>query len=48
MINYDEEVSRFKYSLEVSAAEDEIVKSDLTDMRDIMLELIKKQAKEQH
>jgi len=47
MINYDEEIRRFKSSLEVSAVEDEIVKSDLTDMQDIMMEMIRKQAKEQ-
>lgn len=41
MIDFDEEVSRFKPSLEIEAVEDAIVKSDLTDMTDIMLELIK-------
>jgi len=48
MINYDEEIRKFKSSLEVTAVEDEIVKSDITDMQDIMMELIKAQTKEQH
>lgn len=41
MIDFDEELSRYKPSLEVEAVEDAIVKSDLTDMTDIMMELIK-------
>lgn len=41
MINFEEELSRFKPSLEIEAVEDAIVKSDLTDMADIMMELIK-------
>jgi hypothetical protein len=48
MINYDEEISRFKSSLDISAAEDAIVRSDLTDMNDIMMEMIKNKLKEQH
>ncbi len=36
-----EEIERFKPSLDVEAVEDAIVKSDLTDMTDIMMELIK-------
>lgn len=41
MINYEEELARFKPSLEVEQAEDAIINSDLTDMTDIMLQLIK-------
>lgn len=41
MIDFDEELSRYKPSLEVEEVEDAIVKSDLTDMTDIMMELIK-------
>ena len=41
MINFDEEIKRFKPSLDVEEVEDAIVKSDLTDMTDIMMELIK-------
>jgi len=41
MIDFEEELSRFKPSLEIESVEDAIVKSDLTDMVDIMMELIK-------
>lgn len=41
MINYEEELARFKPSLEVEEAEDAIINSDLTDMTDIMIQLIK-------
>ena len=41
MIDFEEEIERFKPSLDVEAVEDSIVKSDLTDMTDIMMELIK-------
>ena len=41
MIDFEEELSRFKPSLEIERVEDAIVKSDLTDMTDIMMELIK-------
>ena len=41
MIDFDEEIARFKPSLEVEDAEDAIVKADLTDMTDIMMELLK-------
>ena len=42
MIDFDKEIARFKPSLEVEAVEDAIVKADLTDRTDIMLELMKK------
>ena len=41
MINFEEEIQRFKPSLDVEAVEDAIVKSDLTDMTDIMMEMIR-------
>ena len=41
MIDFEEELSRFKPSLEIEVVEDAIVKSDLTYMTDIMMELIK-------
>ncbi len=41
MIDFDEEIARFKPSLEVESVEDAIVKADLTDMTDIMMELMK-------
>ena len=43
MINFDEEIKRFKPSLDVEEVEDAIVKSDLTDMTDLVMELIKDQ-----
>ena len=41
MIDFEEELDKYKPSLEIEAVEDAIVKSDLTDMTDIMMELIK-------
>lgn len=41
MIDFEEEIDRFKPSLEVEAVSDAIVKSDLTDMSDIMMEIMK-------
>ena len=43
MINFDEEIKRFKPSLDVEEVEDAIVKSALTDMTDLMMELIREQ-----
>lgn len=41
MIDFEEEIQRFKPSLDVEAVEDAIVKSNLTDMTDIMMEMIR-------
>ncbi|MEG0566726.1 MAG: hypothetical protein RR590_10980 [Hungatella sp.] len=41
MIDFEEELSKFKPSLEVEEIGEAIAKSDLTDMSDIMMELIK-------
>ena len=41
MIDFEEEIQRFKPSLDVEAVEDAIVKSDLTDMTDIMTGIVK-------
>ena len=41
MINFEEELKRFKPSLEVEEAEDAIYDRDLTDMTDIMQEIIR-------
>ena len=41
MIDSDEELSHYKPSLEIEEVEDAIVRSDLTDMTDIMMDLIK-------
>ena len=40
-INFEEEIEHFKPSLEVEEVGGAIVKSDLTDMSDIMMELLK-------
>ena len=42
MINFDEEIRNYRSSLEISAVEDGIVRSDLTDMKDILMELLKR------
>ena len=41
-INFEEEIKKFKPSMDVSEVEDAIVKSDLTDMTDIMMEMMKR------
>ena len=41
MIDFEEEIQRFKPSLEVEAVSDAIIKSDLTDMADFMMEIMK-------
>ncbi len=45
MIDFEEELSHFKPSLEVEEVEDAIVNSDLTDMADVMMSLIKEGSK---
>lgn len=40
MIDFQEEIRRFKPSLDVEDIEDAIAKSDLTDMNDIMMQLV--------
>lgn len=46
MINFDEEISKFKPSLDVDQAEEAIYNNDLTDLSDIMKELLKESKKE--
>ena len=41
MINFEEEIEHFKPSLEVEDIGEAIVRSDLTDMTDIMMEMMK-------
>ena len=41
-LDFDSEIERFKPSLEVEDIGEAIVKSDLTDMSDIMIELLKR------
>ena len=40
MIDFEEELSHYKPSLEIEAVEDAIGKNDLTDMTDIMREML--------
>ncbi len=40
MINFEEELAKYKPSKEIESLEDEILKRDLTDMTDIMLQLL--------
>ena len=46
MINFKEELLRFKPSMDVDEIEKEISKMDLTDMNDIMFQMIEKAAAE--
>lgn len=46
MIDFDEEISKYKKSMSVTDIEKEILKTDMTDMKDIMMELLNKQLKE--
>ncbi len=45
MINFDEEIKKFHPSLEVDEAEDAIYNNNITDLTDIMVEIMK-EAKE--
>ncbi len=41
MINFDEELEKFEPSLEIEQAEDVINNNDLTDVTDILKEMLK-------
>ncbi len=41
MINFNEEIEKFQPSLEIEQAEDVIINNDLTDITDILKELLK-------
>ena len=45
MINYEEELKKFHSSLDVNEAEDAIYNRDLTDITDILKELMKDEKK---
>ena len=47
MINFEEELKKFYPSLEVEQIEDNIHKKNLTDMGDLMEEMVK-ETKERH
>ncbi|MCD8230635.1 MAG: hypothetical protein LUD14_02210 [Clostridiales bacterium] len=41
MINFEEELKKFQPSMEIDDAEDEIYNRDLTDMMDILQEMLR-------
>lgn len=41
MINFDEEIKKYQPSLDIDEAEEAIYNNDLTDLSDIMRELLK-------
>lgn len=45
MINFEEELKKFQPSLEVEEAEEAIYNHDLTDMTDILQEMLKEAKK---
>ena len=45
MLNYEEELRKFKPSLEVEDIEDAVYEEDLTDMQDIVKEVMAKKEK---
>ncbi len=45
MINFQDEIKRFKPSLDVDDIEDTITGIDLTDMNDLMLQMVQETAK---
>ena len=48
MINFDEEIEKFQPSLEIEQAEDVINNNDLTDISDILKELLKQKSDKQN
>lgn len=42
MLNYEEELRKFQPSLEVEEIEEAVYQEDLTDMTDILREVVKK------
>lgn len=46
MINFEEELKKFKPSLEIEDAEDIIYKQDLDDMSDVIVKLLKDASQE--
>ncbi|MCQ2401036.1 MAG: hypothetical protein MJ059_03830 [Lachnospiraceae bacterium] len=45
-MNFKEELKRFKPSMEVDEIEDAVMKMDLTDMNDIMFQMMEKTVSE--
>lgn len=47
MINFDDELAKFQPSLDVDQAEEAINRNDLTDVTDILKEIMKEMKKQQ-
>lgn len=47
MINFDEEIEKFQPSLEIEQAEDVINNNDLTDINDILKEILRQNSDNQ-
>ncbi|NLY48650.1 MAG: hypothetical protein GX059_06470 [Clostridiales bacterium] len=45
MINFEDEIEKFQPSLEIEQAEDVIYNNDLTDITDILKDLLKEKSK---
>lgn len=45
MLHFEEEIKKFKPSLEVEQIEDAVYQEDLTDMTDILREMMQQQTK---
>ena len=48
MLNYEEEIRKFKPSLEVEDIEDAVYEEDLTDMQDLLKEVMEKKKKKKY
>ncbi len=46
MINFEEELAKFKPSTDIEHLEDEITHRDMTDMTDILLQMLQNREKE--
>lgn len=47
MLDFEEELKRFKPSVEVANIEDEILNVDIIDAKDVLYKLLEKEFKEQ-
>ena len=43
MLNFEEELKRFRPSMEIEEVEDAVRSHELTDMTDIMIEMLRRQ-----
>lgn len=48
MLNFEEELSYFKPSKEISALEEEMIKTDIGDLNDILLDILKQEVGEEY